>query len=88
MDGYGGRRYLPYARVVRLRRASVVSQQLMSLIEDLSTRVEEHDVVITEPVESIRQIVEVPAKARSRPTGFTADVEGGDPSGRRKAKTA
>ncbi len=71
---------------VRLRRAAVVSERLMAFIEDLSTRVEAHDVVISDLVESIRQIVEVPAKGRARPIGFTADVEGGDPSARRKAR--
>lgn len=62
---------------VRLRRAAVVSQRPRSLIEDLPMRVDTHDVVISDLVESIRQIVEVPAKGRARPGGFTADVEGG-----------
>jgi hypothetical protein len=60
---------------VRLRRAALVSQQLMALIEELSTRVDSHDAAINELVESIRQIVAAPAKGRSRPIGFTADVE-------------
>jgi hypothetical protein len=63
---------------VRLRRASAVSEKLMSLIEDLSERVDAHDRVITDLVESIRQIVALPAKGRSRPIGFTADVVGDD----------
>jgi hypothetical protein len=63
---------------VRLRRASVVSEKLMSLIEDLSERVDTHDRVITDLVESIRQVVAAPAKGRSRPIGFTADVESED----------
>ena len=71
---------------VRLRRAAVVSQQLMALIEDLSERVESHDVVLADLVESIRQIVEVPATGRARPIGFTADVEDNAPSDRRKEK--
>lgn len=61
---------------VRLRRASVMSQQLMSLIEDLSERVDSHDRVIIELVESIRQTVAAPGNTRSRPIGFTADIEG------------
>jgi hypothetical protein len=61
---------------VRLRRAAIVSGQVMSLVEDLSKRVEAHDAVITDIVESIRQIVEGPTSSRSRPIGFTADVEG------------
>jgi hypothetical protein len=59
---------------VRLRRAAIVSRQLMALIEDLSTRVDTHDVAITELVESIRELVTTPAKDRSRPIGFTADI--------------
>ena len=53
---------------VRLRRAAIVSSQLMSLVEDLSKRVDTHDAVISDIVESIRQIVEPPrtaARARS-----------------------
>ena len=59
---------------VRLRRAAVVSTQLMGLIEDLSRRVESHDSTIADIVESIRQLVETPAN-RSRPIGFTADID-------------
>jgi hypothetical protein len=66
---------------VRLRRAAVVSEKLMSLIAELSTRVDTHDAVIADLVESIRQIVEGPPKGRSRPIGFTADVERKNPSG-------
>jgi hypothetical protein len=71
---------------VRLRRAAVVSEQLMAFIEDLSTRVDGHDIVITNLVESIRQIVEVPAKGRAKPIGFTADVESGESSARQRGK--
>lgn len=60
---------------VRLRRAALVSEQVMALVEDLSKRVEVHDVVITDIVESIRQIVEGPGASQSRPIGFTADLE-------------
>jgi hypothetical protein len=60
---------------VRLRRAAIVSKQVMALVEDLSKRVDLHDAVITDIVESIRQMVEGPGSARSRPIGFTADLE-------------
>jgi hypothetical protein len=60
---------------VRLRRAAMVSSQLMSLVEDLSKRVDTHDAVISDIVESIRQIVDPPARGRTRPIGFTADLE-------------
>lgn len=59
---------------VRMRRAALASQQLMPLIEDLAKRVNTHDAVITDLVQSIRQIVEGPRK-KSRPIGFTADIE-------------
>jgi hypothetical protein len=60
---------------VRLRRAALVSAQVMALVEDLSKRVEVHDAVITDLVESIRQMVEG-GGAQSRPIGFTADLGG------------
>ena len=60
---------------VRLRRAALVSAQLMALVEDLSKRVDVHDAVITDIVESIRQIVEGRGSGRARPIGFTADLE-------------
>ena len=60
---------------VRLRRAAIVSEKVMALVEDLSKRVEVHDAVITDIVESIRQIVEGPGASRTRPIGFTADLE-------------
>lgn len=72
---------------VRLRRAAVVSEKLMSLIEDLSARVDTHDLVISDLVESIRQLVESPAKGRSRPIGFTADVENDKSSGAVRPRT-
>jgi hypothetical protein len=59
---------------VRLRRASLISSELMKLIEDLSERVDSHDLVIGELVESIRQLAEFPPRERSRPIGFTADL--------------
>jgi hypothetical protein len=62
---------------VRLRRAGIVSAQVMALVEDLSKRVDVQDAVITDIVESIRQIVDGPSKGHSRPIGFTADLEPG-----------
>jgi hypothetical protein len=60
---------------VRLRRAALISAELMKLIEDLSERVDAHDQVIGDLVEAIRQIA-VPAPVpRSRPIGFTADLD-------------
>jgi len=60
---------------VRLRRAALASAQLLPLIEDLSKRVDSHDSAIADLVESIRQIVLGPGKSRSRPIGFTADID-------------
>ena len=60
---------------VRMRRAALASQQLMPLIEDLAKRVDTHDAVIADLVHTIRQIVEGPRKSKSRPIGFTADIE-------------
>jgi hypothetical protein len=60
---------------VRLRQAALFSQELMSLIEDLSMRVNSHDIAIGELVESIRQLAESPPEARTRRIGFTADLE-------------
>jgi hypothetical protein len=62
---------------VRLRRAAIVSSQVMALVEDLSKRVDVHDAVIADIVESIRRMVETPGADRSRPIGFTADIEPG-----------
>ncbi len=63
---------------VRLRRAAVVSSQVMALVEDLSKRVDVHDAVITDIVESIRHLVDGPREGRTRPIGFTADIESSD----------
>ena len=60
---------------VRLRSAAIVSAQVMALVEDLSRRVDAHDSVIADIVESIRQMVLAPATGISRPIGFTADLE-------------
>ena len=63
---------------VRLRRAAIASGQVMALVEDLSKRVDGHDAVITDIVESIRQLVDGPGGGQSRPIGFTADIEGSE----------
>jgi len=60
---------------VRLRQAGIVSSKVMALVEDLSNRVDTHDAVIADIVESIRQMVQTPAAGVSRPIGFTADLE-------------
>lgn len=60
---------------VRLRRASLLSSEIMKLIEDLSERVESHEQVIGDIVESIRQLAALPPRERSRPIGFTADLD-------------
>ncbi len=60
---------------VRLRRAAVVSKQLMGLIEDLSKRVDSHDAAIADLVDSIRALVTAPGGGKSRPIGFTADIQ-------------
>lgn len=55
---------------VRLRRATLVSQQLTALIADLSKRVDSHDAAIKGLIETIRKLVEPPADSRKRPIGF------------------
>ena len=60
---------------VRLRRAALVSRQIMGLVEELSKRVDSHDLAIADLVESIRALVSAPDEGRSRPIGFTADIE-------------
>jgi ORF6N domain len=60
---------------IRLRRASVLSAEIMKLVEDLSERVDSHEQVIGDIVESIRQLAALPPRERSRPIGFTADLE-------------
>jgi ORF6N domain len=63
---------------VRLRRAALVSGELMKLVDDLSKRVDTHDSVIGDLVDAIRQLASTPAKEKSRPIGFTADLEAAD----------
>ena len=56
---------------VRLRRASVVSEKLLSVVAELAQRVDAHDSAIKSLIESIRRLVE-PKRAppRRRPIGF------------------
>jgi len=58
---------------VRLRRAALISGELMKLIEDLSTLVDSHESVLGELAEAIRQLTESPPESRTLPIGFTAD---------------
>lgn len=60
---------------VRLRRAALVSQQLMRLVEDLSRRVDSHDEAIRALIAAIQDLVPVTGAPKSRPIGFTADLE-------------
>lgn len=59
---------------VRMRRAAVVSREVLKLIEDLSTRVDAHDGAIADIVAAIHQLVNAPATGEPRPIGFTADI--------------
>lgn len=59
---------------VRMRRAAVVSREVLKLIEDLSTRVDAHDGAIADIVAAIHQLVDAPATDEPRPIGFTADI--------------
>jgi hypothetical protein len=58
---------------VRLRRATQVSHELMKVINELSTRVDSHDGVISDLVEAIRRLVESPVDEKGRKIGFTAN---------------
>ena len=55
---------------VRLRRASVVSEKLMSVVAELAQRVDAHDSAIKSLIETIRRLVEPAPAKRSRPIGF------------------
>lgn len=56
---------------VRLRRAAIISNELMKLVDDLSVKVESHDQAIGELVAAIRQMMETPAEPERRRIGFT-----------------
>jgi hypothetical protein len=55
---------------VRLRRASVVSEKLLSVVAELAQRVDAHDSAIKSLIESIRRLVEPAPPRRKRPIGF------------------
>jgi hypothetical protein len=59
---------------VRLRRAGIVSRELLLLVDKLSARVDRHDSAIAALIKSIRAFAEAPVPKRSRPTGFTANL--------------
>lgn len=61
---------------VRLRRAALVSQQVLRLVEELSGRVDAHDKALVAIVEQIRMLASAPPPRKSRPIGFTVDVDG------------
>lgn len=54
---------------VRLRRASLMSEQVVGLIAELSKRVDDHDAAIKDIVETIRALVDTP-KGTKRSIGF------------------
>jgi ORF6N domain len=56
---------------VRLRRAAIISNELMKLVDDLSVKVESHDQAIGELVAAIRQMMTAPAEPERRRIGFT-----------------
>jgi DNA-binding PadR family transcriptional regulator len=55
---------------VRLRRASVVSEKLLSVVAELAQRVDAHDSAIKSLIETIRHLVEPVPLRRKRPIGF------------------
>lgn len=55
---------------VRLRRASLVSQQLTALIADLSNRVDSHDVAIKGLIDTMRELIQASQPSRKRSIGF------------------
>lgn len=56
---------------VRLRRAAIISSELMKLVDDLSVKVESHDQAIGELVGAIRRMMDPPAEPERRRIGFT-----------------
>ena len=63
---------------VRLRRAALVSRQLVAVVNELSRRVDTHDSAIRELLKTISQLVEEPV-TKKRPIGFTADLDEVEP---------
>ena len=54
---------------VRLRRAALVSEQVVGLIAELSRRVDDHDAAIKGIIETIRTLIDAPKPSR-RAIGF------------------
>jgi hypothetical protein len=54
---------------VRLRRAALVSEQVLGLITELSKRVDDHDAAIKGVIEMIRTLIDAPKSSR-RAIGF------------------
>jgi hypothetical protein len=54
---------------VRLRRAALVSEQVVGLIAELAKRVDDHDVAIKGIIETIRTLIDAPKPSR-RAIGF------------------
>lgn len=54
---------------VRLRRAALVSEQVVGLIAELSKRVDDHDAAIKDLVETIQALIATPKQSR-RAIGF------------------
>ena len=57
---------------VRLRRAAILSSELVKLIHDLSSKVDTHDQVIKDLVTTIQNMIEAPPEPGRRGIGFTA----------------
>jgi len=55
---------------VRLRRASVVSERLISVVAEPSERVDTHDAAIKNLILTIRRLVAPGAAPTTRPIGF------------------
>jgi hypothetical protein len=54
---------------VRLRRAALVSEQVVGLIAELAKRVDDHDAAIKDIIETIRTLIDRPKPSR-RAIGF------------------
>ncbi len=54
---------------VRLRRAAMVSEQVIGLVAELSHRVDNHDAALKAIVETIQQMIQPPPRSK-RPIGF------------------
>ena len=59
---------------VRLRRAALVSEQVVELVSELARRIDDHDAALKAIVETIQSLVNAPAR-RTRPIGFVPPNE-------------